>query len=96
MIQSLGSFEEMMGALDDVGVERRRQEQLRVDGRFVQTCADPAMDPLLALAVLAEEFGEVARAVVEQDLEQAETELIQVAAVAVAWVEGLRARRTRA
>ena len=39
------------------------------------------------LSLLAEEFGEYARAVVERDIYQQRAELIQVAAVAVANVE---------
>jgi hypothetical protein len=46
---------------------------------------DPAT--LLRLAVLVEEVGEVARAVMEHDAGQVHTELVQVAAVAVAWLE---------
>lgn len=43
------------------------------------------------LAVLAEEFGEVANAIIEHDKGDAElrAELVQVAAVALAWVDAL-------
>lgn len=44
---------------------------------------------LLRLAVLTEELGEVARAVHERDLDGLAKELVQVAAVAVAWREAL-------
>lgn len=44
------------------------------------------------LGVLAEEFGEVARAILEDDEEGREAELVQVAAVAVAWLEARRER----
>jgi hypothetical protein len=44
---------------------------------------------LLRLAVLGEEFGEVARAVHDRDPEALARELVQVAAVAVAWREAL-------
>jgi NTP pyrophosphatase (non-canonical NTP hydrolase) len=40
-------------------------------------------------AVLAEECGEVARAVLEVDMRGLRDELVQVAAVAVAWLEGM-------
>jgi NTP pyrophosphatase (non-canonical NTP hydrolase) len=40
-------------------------------------------------AVLGEEFGEVCQAWLEGDLANLRTELVQVAAVAVAWVEEL-------
>lgn len=82
--------------------ERLRQEALRNAGKFAYTCADRwsgdegvPIPPAEKLAVLAEEFGEVARAVCELQPGDTETrsrlrdELIQVAAVAVAWVESL-------
>lgn len=39
------------------------------------------------LAVLAEEFGEVARAILERDEVNLREELVQVAAVTIAWLE---------
>lgn len=62
------------------------------------TCACPSMDDGLRLAVLTEEVGEVARELCEYasgNRSSAEfrknlvAELTQVAAVAVAWIEGL-------
>lgn len=41
------------------------------------------------LTVLAEEFGEVARAILEEGLHSLKEELIQVAAVTFAWLETL-------
>lgn len=89
--------------LIEVGAERARQDQLKAAGRFAKTCADP-MTNGARLAVLGEEFGEVCRAMLEigeggevsydkhgKDLRK---ELIQVAAVCVAWVEGLAAEAT--
>jgi len=46
-------------------------------------------DPLKWIAILGEEFGEVAKAVLEKDLDNYREELIQVAAVAMAAVESL-------
>ena len=43
------------------------------------------------LAILAEEFGEAAKEVVEHNSRNLYVELVQVAAVAVAWLEKLRA-----
>ncbi len=43
--------------------------------------------------VLGEEFGEVCRAVLEGDEANLREELIQVAAVAVAWVEAIDRER---
>lgn len=48
-------------------------------------------DDGIKLAVLTEEVGEVARAYLEHDPAQLRAELIQVAAVAVAWLEALAA-----
>lgn len=79
----------------DVVNERIRQEQLRLDGRFVHTCADPDMADGAKLACLTEELGEVARAMLHRDELTSDgggdlrTELVQVAAVAVAWAEAL-------
>jgi NTP pyrophosphatase (non-canonical NTP hydrolase) len=80
---------------EDISEERARQERLREEGRFKETCASATMPDLTRLAVLAEEFGEVARAVLEQEDandkhgKDLRKELVQVAAVAVAWIEGL-------
>lgn len=83
----------MHRALQDVGVERYRQESL-VGSKFVSSCATTGADAMHdadRLAVLAEEFGEAAREVVECDRAKLRTELVQVAAVAVAWIEALDA-----
>lgn len=45
--------------------------------------------------VLAEEVGESARAVLEHDLVNLEEELVQVAAVAVAWLEDLQYQKEK-
>lgn len=52
-------------------------------------CSSPRVSTTVKMAVLAEEVGEVSRAVLERDREQLRRELVQVAAVAVAWLEGL-------
>lgn len=75
-------------ALVCVRVERARQEQLKAEGKFAATCADD-IPAGAKLAVLVEEVGEVARAICERDPEAMREELVQVAAVAVAWVEAL-------
>jgi|GEM_PF-2507250 len=84
--------------LDDVSAERERQEHLKAMGKFPHTPADPgALTAPESLAVLAEEFGEVAMLVADAvtgrplDPGNLREELIQVAAVCVAWVEGLDA-----
>jgi NTP pyrophosphatase (non-canonical NTP hydrolase) len=82
--------------LDDISAERERQTALKAMGKFereVHECS-----PTEALAVLAEEFGEVARVVAEMvagkpiDTGHLREELIQVAAVCVSWVEGIDAQ----
>ena len=52
-------------------------------------CSSPAVADIVKTAVLSEECGEAARAVLDTDIDQLRTELIQVAAVAVAWLEAL-------
>lgn len=77
-------------------VERIRQEQLKRDGRFAHTLADPEMSHADRLACLGEEFGEAAGAVVQtsglsNDRTQADLkkELLHVGACVVAWLETL-------
>lgn len=76
--------------------ERERQERLKAEGKLQFTCADPQMLSSEKYLVLAEEVGEVARAVLNlqnysrdypADLSSVKEELIQAAAVAVAWLE---------
>jgi NTP pyrophosphatase (non-canonical NTP hydrolase) len=52
-------------------------------------CSSLALAPEVKAVVLSEECGEVSRAVLERDLDALRTELVQVAAVAVAWLESL-------
>jgi hypothetical protein len=73
--------------------ERLRQCQLKESGKFLLSCADPQPNSR-RLAILAEEFGEVAREVSEEndgrgDVTRLRMELVQVAAVCLAWIEGL-------
>jgi hypothetical protein len=51
-------------------------------------CSSADVGAIVKTACLTEECGEVARAVLERDGDQLATELIQVAAIAVAWLEG--------
>lgn len=80
-----------------IKAERERQEAMKAAGRFAHTCADSELGDLECLTILTEEVGETATAILhkqkigsvtdpEQDLRK---ELIQVAAVAVAWIERL-------
>lgn len=52
-------------------------------------CSSGGVPAIVKAAVLAEECGEVARAVLDRMPANLRAELIQVAAVAVAWLEGL-------
>jgi hypothetical protein len=52
-------------------------------------CSGDGFPEWVKLAVLGEEFGEVARAMHDQDRDLLARELEQVAAVAVAWREAL-------
>lgn len=93
-------------ALEDVFRERCWQDELKAAGKFPWTCADRYNPDTAApirdaekLAVLAEEFGEVADIVCKLMANREEAkgvsqamlkeELIQVAAVAVAWAESI-------
>lgn len=73
--------------LSDVALERDRQEQLLAAMKFDWTCADLDVSDDEKLRVLVEEVGEVARAIHEKS--NLREELIQVAAVCVAWCECL-------
>lgn len=52
-------------------------------------CSSDQVPPIVKATVLAEECGEVARAVLDKNDNQLRDELIQVAAVAVAWLEAM-------
>ena len=80
--------------------ERARQEKLCAQGKFPWTCADPNVSNAQRLAVLAEEIGEVAEALLEAKQSHLDTELtehvhklrlecVQVAAVCRAWIEAM-------
>ena len=52
-------------------------------------CSSDHVPEIVKSSILTEECGEVARAVLERDQDQLRLELVQVAAVAVAWLESL-------
>lgn len=83
-------------AILDVLFERYRQQQYRNEGRFAYTAADDTSD-YHRLAMLIEEVGEVSRELqsAEPDQKALYKELIQVAAIAVAWCEGINRRATK-
>lgn len=62
-----------------------QEERCNQDKRFGKQ--PRSLRPPVYLAVLTEELGEVARAIIDGDSENYRTELIQLAAVAVAAIE---------
>ena len=70
---------------DLIDLERAHQE-VKHAGR---TCSSPDVDPHFKNTILAEEFGEVGRALLDGKRDDLKAELVQVAAVAVAWLEHL-------
>ena len=77
-------------AIVAVAEERERQEELFRLGHLRWTAAHPECPDEKRLSALVEEVGEVARALHDgESPERLREELIQVAAVAVAWVESL-------
>jgi hypothetical protein len=95
--------DEYGNSLRDVYQECLRQEDLKREGKFHWTCADTKQDPnqkaILPsekFAVLSEEVGEVAKHIVESIIDptrynpkELRKELIQIAAVCVAWCEAI-------
>lgn len=68
------------------------------DSQDLQWSRKPGEWPLddgMKLAVLGEEYGEVARAILEDDVEQLERELVQLAAVAACWLEVLETSKVK-
>jgi hypothetical protein len=77
-------------ALELVSDERYRHGVLLDRGTIPTDCASDGVHDVVKFAVLAEELGEVARAINEgHDAAELRGELVQVAAVATAWVEAL-------
>jgi hypothetical protein len=80
---------DIFAAID--GERRRQQAQWGHDhGWGFGDCSSAGVEPIVKATVLSEECGEVARAVLERDDHQLRRELVQVAAVAVAWLEAMQ------
>lgn len=79
--------------LQAVRDERRRQEHFLASGKFSWTLASPMIAHARKFPVLVEEVGEVAVELQAKTLrpDRLHAELIQVAALAVAWCEALQA-----
>ena len=74
-----------------VEAERDRQEVKwgRPHSWGFGSCDSLRVEPPVKVMVLTEECGEVARAVLDRDDDNLREELVQVAAVAVAWLESM-------
>ena len=83
-----------MTALAEIAAERDRQEALFAQGYLPWIASRADCPPDLRLAALMEEVGEVARAY--HDGNDLRNELVQVAAVAAAWLDGLSANKEKA
>ena len=70
----------LIAILDEVSLERYKQDK---------KWGEQNHSPEVWLAILGEEFGEVCRAVCENDVPNYREELVQVAAVAVAMIGAL-------
>jgi hypothetical protein len=77
--------------VEAVVAERRRQRaKWNTEHAWgVGDCSSAHVADPVKVSVLSEECGEVARAVLDQDEDALRIELIQVAAVACAWLEAL-------
>ncbi len=78
----------------DILRERERQVELQFAGRFKYLCDDPELSNADVYAILGEEFGEVGTEISKQregvyDAAHLRTELVQVMAVCMAWIERL-------
>lgn len=69
--------------------ERQREKWTGAHDWGSGDCSSADVPSIVKVAVLTEECGEVARAVLDGDAEGLRRELTQVAAVAVAWLEGM-------
>lgn len=94
----------MLEVFAKIAAERQRQRELFHAGKISFSCQSVLPDPNRKLRVLMEEVGEVAQELdrLEQCrdkraerfvLEDLEAELVQVAAVATAWLESLQSSR---
>lgn len=97
----------MLDVFAKIAAERDRQRGLFHAGKITFDCASTLPDPNRKLRVLTEEVGEVAQELEKLEscrdrrgerfvIEDLETELVQVAAVAVAWLESLQTKKAGA
>lgn len=91
-----GCYQLRKSVLEVIWMERLRQKQLFRDGKLDFSCDSPVVDPLRKLAVIGEEYGEVAKEVLEAkkhtvaaSRRRLKAELTQLVAVGIAWLEAL-------
>jgi NTP pyrophosphatase (non-canonical NTP hydrolase) len=75
--------------LEEITAERLRQELKHPNS----TCANVELHSDSKFCILAEEVGEIAKSLNDGDHENLRTELLQVAAVCVAWIEAIDQRK---
>jgi hypothetical protein len=85
-----------MDVFERIAQERVRQQELLRSGKITFSCSSPIVDDNRKLRVLTEEVGEVAEAIDALEnkndrkrFDHLREELVQVAAVAVAWLEAM-------
>lgn len=78
---------DVSSALAAIFDERERQRQLWGGGPG--DCSHPSTKNDTRLCILVEEIGEIAHAMNENDTENLKEELVQSAAVILAWLEGI-------
>lgn len=76
-----------MNAVQGAIVRQVLAERHRQDGKWGGTPGVNRRDDATYPAVLGEEVGEVCQAWLERDVPHLREELVQVAAVAIAWIE---------
>ena len=80
LISELSKHQDRMYIYEEISAERNFQDKKHPDFQ---------PDNAHRLAVLTEEVGEVAKGIQEKDITNLRYELIQVAAVAVRWIEAI-------
>lgn len=84
----MDDYNEQAHVSELVFLERQRQKRLKEQGKFPFTPDEDGASDDYCLRVLVEEVGEVAKSL-QEDPDSTIDELIQVAAVAMAWAERL-------
>ena len=70
--------------------QQQRAQDKRERGELEWLADDPDCPDVMRLAALAEELGEVARAIHDHDRDNLKTELAQLAGIALAWGAALQ------